>query len=69
LNLNDSQFEYKPIDMPLDVLLGKPPKMHRDVSSKKVSSPALDDAGITLSDAATRILSLPTVAEKTFLIT
>jgi len=69
LNLNDSQFENKPIDMPLDVLLGKPPKMHRDVSSKKVSSPALDDAGITLSDAATRILSLPTVAEKTFLIT
>ncbi|NKW88008.1 phosphoribosylformylglycinamidine synthase [Alteromonadaceae bacterium A_SAG4] len=69
LNLNDSQFDNKPIDMPLDVLLGKPPKMHRDVSSTKVSSPALDEAGITLSDAANRILSLPTVAEKTFLIT
>ena len=69
LNLNDSQFDNKPIDMPLDVLLGKPPKMHRDVSSTKVSSPALNEAGITLSDAANRILSLPTVAEKTFLIT
>lgn len=69
LNLNDSQFDNKPIDMPLDVLLGKPPKMHRDVSSTKVSSPALDESGITLSDAANRILSLPTVAEKTFLIT
>ena len=69
LNLNDSQFDNKPIDMPLDVLLGKPPKMHREVSSTKVSSPALDEAGITLSDAANRILSLPTVAEKTFLIT
>ncbi|WP_346993493.1 phosphoribosylformylglycinamidine synthase [Alteromonas gracilis] len=69
LNLNDSQFDNKPIDMPLDVLLGKPPKMHRDVESAKVSSPALDDAGITLADAANRILSLPTVAEKTFLIT
>ncbi|WDT87106.1 phosphoribosylformylglycinamidine synthase [Alteromonas sp. 009811495] len=69
LNLNDSQFDNKPIDMPLDVLLGKPPKMHRDVSSTKVSSPALDDTGITLADAANRILSLPTVAEKTFLIT
>ena len=69
LNLNDSQFDNKPIDMPLDVLLGKPPKMHRDVSSTKVSSPALDDTGITLADAAKRILSLPTVAEKTFLIT
>ena len=69
LNLNDSQFDNKPIDMPLDVLLGKPPKMHRDVSSTKVSSPSLDDTGITLADAAKRILSLPTVAEKTFLIT
>ena len=69
LNLNDSQFDNKPIDMPLDVLLGKPPKMHRDVESAKVSSPALDDTGITLADAANRILSLPTVAEKTFLIT
>ncbi|MEE3270972.1 MAG: phosphoribosylformylglycinamidine synthase, partial [Pseudomonadota bacterium] len=69
LNLNDSQFDNKPIDMPLNVLLGKPPKMHREVSSTKVSSPALDEAGITLSDAANRILSLPTVAEKTFLIT
>jgi phosphoribosylformylglycinamidine synthase len=69
LNLNDSQFDNKPIDMPLDVLLGKPPKMHRDVSSTKVSSPALDETGITLADAANRILSLPTVAEKTFLIT
>jgi len=69
LNLNDSQFDNKPIDMPLDVLLGKPPKMHRDVESAKVHSPALDDTGITLADAANRILSLPTVAEKTFLIT
>ena len=69
LNLNDTQFDNKPIDMPLDVLLGKPPKMHRDVSSAKVNSPALDDSGITLDEAANRILSLPTVAEKTFLIT
>ncbi|MEC8373679.1 MAG: phosphoribosylformylglycinamidine synthase, partial [Pseudomonadota bacterium] len=69
LNLNDSQFDNKPIDMPLDVLLGKPPKMHRDVKSSTANSAALDDSGITLSEAAERILSLPTVAEKTFLIT
>jgi phosphoribosylformylglycinamidine synthase len=55
--------------MPLDVLLGKPPKMHRDVKSSTVNSAALDDSGITLCEAAERILSLPTVAEKTFLIT
>ena len=59
----------KPIDMPLDVLLGKPPKMHRDVTSKVAHSPAFDDSQISLSEAAERILSLPTVAEKTFLIT
>ena len=69
LNLNDSQFDNKPIDMPLDVLLGKPPKMHRDVTSKVAHSPAFDDTQISLSEAAVRILSLPTVAEKTFLIT
>ncbi|NDV89826.1 phosphoribosylformylglycinamidine synthase [Alteromonas sp. 345S023] len=69
LQLNDSQFDNKPIDMPLDVLLGKPPKMHRDVASASVAGNELDDSAIVLSDAATRILSLPTVAEKTFLIT
>ena len=69
LHLTDSQFENMPIDMPLDVLLGKPPKMHRDVTSLSVQGTAFDEAGITLSDAAKRILSLPTVAEKTFLIT
>ena len=69
LNLNDSQFDNKPIDMPLDVLLGKPPKMHRDVTSATSHSPAFDDSGISISEAVSRVLSLPTVAEKTFLIT
>ncbi len=69
LNLNDSQFDNKPIDMPLDVLLGKPPKMHRDVTSATSHSPAFDDSDISISEAVSRVLSLPTVAEKTFLIT
>ncbi|MBU2977884.1 phosphoribosylformylglycinamidine synthase [Alteromonas sp. C1M14] len=69
LLLNDQQFENQPIDMPLDVLLGKPPKMHRDVTSKTVSPEQLQRQGITLADAAERLLRLPTVAEKTFLIT
>ena len=69
LTLNDAQFDNQPIDMPLDVLLGKTPKMHRDVESKTFESAALDLSGVTLSDAAERILRLPTVAEKTFLIT
>jgi phosphoribosylformylglycinamidine synthase len=69
LTLADQHFDNNAIDMPLDVLLGKAPKMHRDVSSKALDTKALDTSGITLADAAERVLRLPTVAEKTFLIT
>ena len=55
--------------MPLDVLLGKTPKMQRNVESKKAKGNALNFEGIEVSDAAERILRLPAVAEKTFLIT
>ena len=58
-----------PIDLPLDVLLGKTPKIFKDVTSKTATGDELVVADIALSDAADRILSLPTVAEKTFLIT
>ncbi|MGS2721858.1 phosphoribosylformylglycinamidine synthase [Paraglaciecola aestuariivivens] len=64
----DSHFDNQPIDMPLDVLLGKPPKMHRNVESKSLTSPAVDTSVMDISEAAQRILHLPTVAEKTFLI-
>ena len=69
LILDDAHFKNTPIDMPLDILLGKPPKMHRDVQSKKAKGNALDFSAITIEDAALRILRLPCVAEKTFLIT
>jgi phosphoribosylformylglycinamidine synthase len=68
LLISDRHFDNNPIDMPLDVLLGKAPKMHRDVSSKKLLAKALDFTGINLAEAAERVLRLPTVAEKTFLI-
>ncbi|MBU2871347.1 phosphoribosylformylglycinamidine synthase [Colwellia sp. E2M01] len=58
-----------PIDLPLDVLLGKTPKIIKDVQSAKAVGDILDFSAIALEDAANRILSLPTVAEKTFLIT
>lgn len=69
LTLDDSHFNNKPIDMPLDVLLGKAPKMHRDVQSKRLTGRAFDLSQINLEEAATRLLHLPAVAEKTFLIT
>ncbi|WBY01980.1 phosphoribosylformylglycinamidine synthase [Ramlibacter tataouinensis] len=57
------------VDMPMDVLLGKPPKMHRDVSSVARSSPPIQLTGVSLQDAVIKVLSHPTVASKRFLIT
>ena len=69
LLLTDKVHNNNPIDMPLDVLLGKPPKMHRDVQSTTFTGSSLVLDGVTVDDAIGRILRLPTVAEKTFLIT
>ncbi|MDX1705625.1 phosphoribosylformylglycinamidine synthase [Pseudidiomarina sp.] len=69
LTVSDRHFDNKPIDLPLDVLLGKPPKMHRDAQSKQAAGEPLNRDGIKLSEAAKRLLRLPAIAEKTFLIT
>lgn len=69
LTVADSHFGNNPVDLPLDVLLGKAPKMHRDVTSKHVVGKHLDTTSINAVDAAQRLLRLPTIAEKTFLIT
>ncbi len=69
LRLHDRRFDNWPIDMPLSLLLGKPPRMSREV--QRLASPGrpIERAGITLEEAAARVLRLPTVADKTFLIT
>lgn len=59
----------QPVDMPMDVLLGKPPKMHRDVKTVARSFKPLDLTGVDLQKAAIDVLSHPTVASKRFLIT
>ena len=69
LIVHDELFKNDAVDMPLSVLLGKPPKMTRTVKREKVKLPALDTSKIKLKDAITRVLSLPSVADKTFLIT
>ncbi|RZQ53461.1 phosphoribosylformylglycinamidine synthase [Pseudoalteromonas phenolica] len=69
LTVADSHFDNNPVDLPLEVLLGKAPKMHRDVESKQVSGEALKTDSIDVEEAAKRLLRLPTIAEKTFLIT
>ncbi|MGF1874876.1 phosphoribosylformylglycinamidine synthase [Photobacterium frigidiphilum] len=69
LTLEDEHFDNTPIDMPMDILLGKAPKMHRDAKTLKVKGQAIDRSGIELEAATQRVLRLPAVAEKTFLIT
>ena len=59
----------QPIDMDLAVLFGKPPKMQRDVSHLKRNLERFKTKGLDLKEAAYRVLRLPTVANKTFLIT
>ena len=68
LVVDDPLFENRPIEMPLEVLLGKPPKMERDARREAPLS-APFDAKVELREAALRVLRLPTVADKTFLIT
>ena len=58
-----------PVNMPLDVLLGKPPKMLRDVQRVQRQSPPLNLSDVRLQDAVIQVLSHPTVASKRFLIT
>ena len=58
-----------PVDMPMDVLLGKPPKMHRDVKTVVHKAVPMDLTGIDLEKAVIDVLSHPTVASKRFLIT
>ncbi len=59
----------RPIDMDLAVLFGKPPKMVREVKRVKRKPPRFSTRKIDLSDAANRVLRLPTVASKSFLVT
>jgi len=69
LVVHDSLFGNNPVDMPIDVLLGKPPRMLRDVKSVPAAGKALDLSRIDLREAAYRVLRFPAVADKTFLIT
>lgn len=69
LSLEDPHFKNKPIDMPLEVLLGKPPRMHRKEKALSRNLIPLSLVGVALDEAARRVLSHPSVADKTFLIT
>ncbi len=69
LQVSDAQFGDNPVDLPMSVLFGKPPKMHREVSRLPVPAMAFSCEGIDVAEALDRVLHLPAVAAKHFLIT
>ncbi len=69
LVLEDEHFNNRPIDMPLKTLLGKPPRMERCVKRVKKQASQLDLAGIDLEVAIERVLAVPAVSDKSFLVT
>ncbi|HEY6863002.1 MAG TPA: phosphoribosylformylglycinamidine synthase, partial [Burkholderiales bacterium] len=68
LEVKDPRFDNAPVDMDLSVLLGKPPKMTRNVRRKRPELAALDLGDVDLREACLRVLRAPTVANKTFLV-
>jgi len=68
LQVHDRVFNNNPVDMEMSVLLGKPPKMLRDVKRIVREGQVFDAGGIDVREALYRVLRLPTVADKTFLI-
>jgi phosphoribosylformylglycinamidine synthase len=69
LRVEDPMLATRPIEMPLSVLLGKPPKMTRKAERGVARLAALHLGSIDVREAALRLLRLPTIADKTFLIT
>ncbi len=69
LHVADPQFGNAPVDVPLEVILGKPPRMTRDVRRLPHAGDDFDGRGIDVHEAALRVLRLPAVADKTFLVT
>jgi phosphoribosylformylglycinamidine synthase len=69
LQVDDPLFGNTPVQMPLATLLGKPPRMTRDVRRLPHAGDDFDPATVELREAALRLLRLPTVADKTFLVT
>jgi phosphoribosylformylglycinamidine synthase len=68
LVVTDRDFDNKVVDMPMQMLLGNPPKMERDVARAPLPVESLDLTGIELDEAARRVLRFPAVADKSFLI-
>ena len=69
LSLSDTHFGNRPVDLPMELLFGKPPAMHRRAGLPPRHEGEFDTGGISLAEAIDRVLALPSVASKSFLIT
>lgn len=69
LSLHDGHFDNLPIDLPMSLLFGKTPRMHREVATLQPTLRAFDTQGLDLQESLRRVLRLPSVASKSFLIT
>ena len=69
LLVNDTHFDANPVDLPMSLLFGKPPKMHREAQAYTAATSDFAIGDVHINDAAERVLKHPTVASKSFLIT
>ncbi len=69
LRVDDPLLGAAPVNLPLEVVLGKAPRMHRTAVHVAAPVAPLNLAGVTLAEAAVRVLRFPAVADKTFLVT
>jgi len=69
LLVTDSLLGATPVDMPIEALLGKTPRMTRDVRTVHKTAAELSTAGSAIGESLDRLLCLPTIADKSFLIT
>ena len=68
LVVRDAMLGGEPVEMPMDVLFGKPPKMTRRASTEPFAAPAWQREHVSLGAAIDRVLAFPAVADKSFLI-
>jgi phosphoribosylformylglycinamidine synthase len=69
LTVTDSHFGNNAVDMPLNVLLGKAPRMHRSADREAELGDDFDASALDIDEAVIRVLRHPAVASKSFLIT
>ncbi len=69
LIVNDRHFDVNPVDLPMSLLFGKPPKMHRSAETRLLPRQQLQLTGVTIAKALEAVLQHPAVASKQFLIT